>query len=71
VPGSASRKRGFGARRADHLCALEADARAIIEERAHLIGELRALVRPLGGFADGVAGSYPSAPAPPQADETA
>jgi DivIVA domain-containing protein len=44
---------------------LEADARAIIEERARLIGELRELVRRLGEFADGAAGRYPSAPAPP------
>jgi hypothetical protein len=50
---------------------LAADARAIIDERARLIGQLRELVRRLGEFADRVEGSYPSAPAPPQADQPA
>ena len=43
---------------------LEADAQAIVERRARLIGELRELVRRLGEFADGASGRYPSSPPP-------
>jgi DivIVA domain-containing protein len=48
---------------------LEADARAIMAERARLIGELRELVRRLADFADAAAGRYPNAPqAAPEAE---
>ena len=39
---------------------LDADARAIIDRRARMIGELRELVRRLGEFADAAAGRYPT-----------
>ena len=51
---------------------LDADARAIIDERARMIGELRELVSRLGEFADAAAGRYPSSsPAAPEADPPA
>jgi DivIVA domain-containing protein len=48
---------------------LEADAHAILEERARLIGELRDLVRRLGEFADGAAGRYVGSPQSPPHEE--
>jgi DivIVA domain-containing protein len=48
---------------------LEADAQSILEERAHLIGELRELLRRLGEIADGAAGRYPSPPPAPPEEE--
>ncbi|HKF80946.1 MAG TPA: DivIVA domain-containing protein [Thermoleophilaceae bacterium] len=39
---------------------LEADARAILEDRARHISELRDFVRRLGDFAEGAAGRYPT-----------
>src|ERR671923_32218 len=48
---------------------LEADARAILEERARLIGELRDLLRRLGELAEGAAGRYPTASPPSPAEE--
>jgi DivIVA domain-containing protein len=41
---------------------LEDDARAIMDERARLIGELRELLLRLGEFADAAAARYPSPP---------
>ena len=49
---------------------LEADANSILEERAHLIGELRDLVRRLGELADVAAGRYRSAPQPSEKRST-
>ena len=46
---------------------LEADAQAILEERARRIAELRDLVRRLGDFTDAAANRYPS-PRPPVAE---
>lgn len=48
---------------------LEADAQAILGERARLIGELRELLRRLGQFADAAAGRYPSPPPSPPQEE--
>jgi DivIVA domain-containing protein len=44
---------------------LETDAQAILEERAHMIGELRELLRRLSQLADAAAGRYPSPPPSP------
>jgi len=41
---------------------LEADAQAILEERARLIDELRELLRRVGAFADAAASRYPGPP---------
>jgi DivIVA domain-containing protein len=49
--------------------ASEQEARAILGERARLIGELRELLRRLGEFADAAAGRYPSPPPPPPQEE--
>ena len=46
---------------------LEADAQAILEERARRIAELRDLVRRLGDFTDAAANRYPT-PYPPVAE---
>ena len=46
---------------------LEADAQAILEERARRIAELRDLVRRLGDFTDAAANRYPT-PHPPVAE---
>jgi DivIVA domain-containing protein len=47
---------------------LEADAQAVLEQRAQLIAELRDLVRRLGDFADAAASGQPG-PAAPASDE--
>jgi DivIVA domain-containing protein len=44
---------------------LEADAQTLLEERAHMIGDLRELVARLGEFADAAAGRHPSSPPSP------
>jgi len=43
---------------------LEADVQGILEERGHLIGELRDLLRRFGELADTATGRYPVSPPP-------